>query len=281
MLEIGKLRLDLLRDGSFRLDGGAMFGVVPRPLWERKKPPDDRNRVNLALNCLLVRGPERTVLIDTGIGDKWNDKLRDIYAIDRSPGIEAELQRVGVAAEDIDLVVLSHLHFDHAGGNTRLRADGAYEPAFPRARYVVQKGHLLEEALVSSELRRASHLPENFVPIKELDRFDLVEGDCEVAPGISTVLTGGHQKFHQAVRIEGGGKTVLFPADLVPTAAHLPPPYIMAYDHFPLDTLAMKKRLLSLAAANDWILVLEHEDQNPVGCVVRDGKSYSWEPVAH
>lgn len=277
---LGNLTLDVLRDGRFRLDGGAMFGVVPKTLWEKKKQADPRNRIDLALNCLLVRGRGRTALVDTGIGEKWDAKHRDMYAIERAPGIERELAAAGVAAEEVDVVVNTHLHFDHAGGNTRRGADGGLTLAFPRARYVVQRGNLLEEALVPHELRRASYLPENFAPVRDADRFDLVEGDREVAPGISVVVTGGHQKWHQAVVVEDSGECAIFFGDLVPTAAHVTPTFIMAYDHYPLETLAKKKELLGRAADGRWLVVLEHEAETPVGRVLRDGEKFRWAPEA-
>jgi glyoxylase-like metal-dependent hydrolase (beta-lactamase superfamily II) len=275
---LGDLTLDLLRDGRFRLDGGAMFGVVPKPLWEKKAAPDPRNRIDLALRPLLVRGGGRTTLVDTGIGEKWDAKHRDMYAIERAPGIERELQAAGVAAEEVDLVVNTHLHFDHAGGNTVRAADGTLRLAFPRARYVVQRGNLLEEALAPNELRRASYLPENFAPVRDAGRFDLVEGDREVAPGISVVVTGGHQKWHQAVMIESRGERAIFFGDLVPTAAHVNPPFIMAYDHYPLETLAKKKDLLGRAADEGWLVLLEHEPETPAGRVFRDGERFRFEP---
>ena len=277
---LGHLDLAILRDGHFRLDGGAMFGVVPKPLWEKKSPPDARNRIDLGLNCLLVRGGGRTALVDTGIGDKWDAKHRDIYGIERAPGIEAGLRDLGLAADEVDLVVNTHLHFDHAGGNTVAAADGTLRLAFPRARYVVQRGNLLEEALAPNELRRASYLPENFAPVREADRFDLVEGDVEVAPGISVVVTGGHQKWHQAVIVESAGQRAIFLGDLVPTAAHVNPPFIMAYDHYPLETLAKKKELLGRAAEGGWLVVLEHERGVPAGRVHRDGERFRWEPIS-
>jgi glyoxylase-like metal-dependent hydrolase (beta-lactamase superfamily II) len=277
---LGDLRLDLLRDGRFRLDGGAMFGVVPKVLWEKKAAPDPKNRIELGLNCLLVRGGGRTALIDTGIGEKWDAKNREIYGIERVPGIQHELRGAGVAEDEVDLVVNTHLHFDHAGGNTVRRPDGTLEIAFPRARYVVQRGNLLEEAQRPNELRRASYLPENFAPIEAAARFDLVEGDVEVAPGLSVVVTGGHQKWHQAVLLESRGERAIFFGDLVPTAAHVNPPFIMAYDHYPLETLAVKKDLLGRAADGRWLVFLEHEARDPVGRVARDGERFRWEPCA-
>jgi glyoxylase-like metal-dependent hydrolase (beta-lactamase superfamily II) len=277
---VGRFECTVLRDGRFRLDGGAMFGVVPKPLWEKRAAPDARNRIDLGLNCLLVRGGGKTILVDTGIGDKWEKKHRDIYGIERGPGLEAELARAGVAKDEIDYVINTHLHFDHAGGNTVRDPDGALRLAFPRARYVVQRGNLMEEALAPNELRRASYLPENFLPVRDADRFDLVEGWGELMEGVTLEVTGGHQRWHQVVIVRDGKTRAIFFGDLVPTAAHVDPPYIMAYDHYPLKTLEKKKKLLGRAADEGWTVVLEHEPGVPVGKVFRDGERFRWEAMA-
>jgi glyoxylase-like metal-dependent hydrolase (beta-lactamase superfamily II) len=277
-LTLGEVRIDLIRDGTFRLDGGAMFGVVPRALWAPLKPPDDRNRIHLAANCLLVRGLEKTVLIESGIGDKWSEKHLDMFGIDPTPGVPAELERLGLSVKDIELCLLTHLHFDHAGGNTRKLEDGTLVPRLPNARFAVQRGNLEEEALVPHPLRRASYLAENIQPLIERDLFSLLEGDSEVMPGLSVRVTGGHQRHHQVVFLRAGGQTVLFTADLIPTAAHLQPTFIMAYDHYPLETLAVKQELLPRAAEEGWILVLGHETDAPVGRVEREGRRYRWVP---
>jgi glyoxylase-like metal-dependent hydrolase (beta-lactamase superfamily II) len=278
-IDLGGVTVDVLRDGTFRLDGGAMFGVVPRALWERRKPADERNRVRLGLNCLLVRGAGPVTLVDTGIGAAWDDKRRDIFGIDRTPGIEAELARCGVAAAEVELVVNTHLHFDHAGGNTVEQEGGAFRPAYPNARYAVQRGNLEDEARSPHELRRASYLPHTFEPIAEQGCWELLEGDAELASGLEVALTRGHALFHQSVIVRGRAETLFYPGDLIPTAAHLDPPWIMAYDHEPLRTLENKKRWLPRAADEGWICVLEHEAEEPVGRVVRDGKRYRWEPL--
>ena len=277
---IGDMELFLLRTGRFRLDGGAMFGVVPKPLWEKSARPDERNRISLGLNCVLARrAGHDDVVVDTGIGDKWDARGRDIYGIENEPGVVGALAAIGVEAGAVKHVLNTHLHFDHAGGNTVREADGRVRATFPAARYVVQRGNLFEEARSPIELRKASYLAENFEPIVEADRLDLVEGDRDVFEGISVIVTGGHQKWHQAVVFSSRGERALFPADIVPTAAHVNPPWIMAYDHYPLETLAMKKRLLAEAADGRWLVVLEHEPHAPVGRIARDGARFRWEPV--
>jgi glyoxylase-like metal-dependent hydrolase (beta-lactamase superfamily II) len=275
---VGDYELHLLRTGRFRLDGGSMFGIVPKPLWERQAPADARNRIGLAMNCLLVRGAGETVVIDAGAGDKYDAKAREMFALETEPAVWGACSAAGAAPDEIDRVILTHLHFDHAGGGTRRTADGTLAPTFPNARYVVQRGNLEEEALTQGA--RGTYYPENWEPLLAAERLDLLEGDTTLAPGISTIVTGGHQKYHQAVKIESRGERALFPCDLVPTAAHVNPPWIMAYDHYPLETLAAKRALLGAAADERWLLFLCHEVEAPVGRVARDGAKFRWEPVA-
>ncbi len=279
-LELGELRVSVLNDGFQRLDGGAMFGVVPKPLWERKIAPDDRNRIRLALRCLLVETPEGPLLVDTGIGAKeevLDPKFCDIYGVTREGGLLAELAALGVAPAAVRLVVNTHLHFDHCGGNTSLDASGAVVPTFPNARYVAVRGEW-EDALNATERSRASYRSHNFLPLERTGQLELVEPGTTIAPGIAYEHAPGHTRFHQCVRIAGGGEAALFCADLVPTAAHLPYPYIMAYDLYPLDTLATKKRLLTRAAREGWRLILEHEPGCPVGRVrVDDRGALHWQ----
>jgi glyoxylase-like metal-dependent hydrolase (beta-lactamase superfamily II) len=278
VLELGDLRITVLNDGFQRLDGGAMFGVVPKPLWERRMPADERNRIRLALHCLLVEGPGGPLLVDTGIGPKERDRdprFWDIYGVERDGGLAAELDRRGLSPGDVRVVLSTHLHFDHAGGNTVLDAGGEVVPAFPNARYVAVRGEW-EDALRPTERSRASYRPDDFVPLERAGVVDLVEPGAAIVPGVTLEPAPGHTRFHQCVRLEGGGATALFCADLVPTAAHVPYPYIMAYDLYPLETLATKRRLLSRAAREDWTLVLEHEPGEPVGTVEEDARGVRW-----
>lgn len=281
-LELGELRVSLLNDGFQRLDGGAMFGVVPKPLWERRIPADERNRIRLALRCLLLQTPQGAALVDTGIGSKEavrDPKFCEIYGVEREGGLVAELATLGVGPGDIRWVINTHLHFDHCGGDTSLDAEGRVAPTFPNARYVVARGEW-EDALHPNERNRASYRPDNFRPLEHAARLDLVEPDSEVLPGVRFVHAPGHTRFHQCVRIEGGGEVALFCADLVPTAAHLPYPYIMAYDLYPLETLATKRRLLAAAAKEGWWLFLEHEPGPALGRVRENpGGGLKWEPL--
>jgi len=259
-LVLGDVRVDSISDGWFRLDGGAMFGVVPKPLWSRVAPPDERNRILLALRVLLIRTRSEVVLVDTGIGDHWSAKEREIYAIDAQPGLLAALAERGVRPEDVTHVINTHLHFDHAGGNTRETAEGVVA-AFPHATYVVQ-----EEELAWAHrptLRdRASYLERHFVPVEAAGRWAPVRGDASILPAVRVVRLPGHTPHLQGVLIEAAGETVFFPSDLVPTAAHLPFPWVMAYDLLPLETLATKTRYLTEAAQRDWVVAFQHDPVN-------------------
>jgi len=249
-----------------------MFGVVPRVLWERVSQPDERNRIELALNCLLVRDGKRTILVETGIGEKWEEKEREIYAIRTEGGLPLALERFGVRPESVDLVVLTHLHFDHAGGATVLSPGGQPVPAFPNAAYVVQRTEW-DVASNPNERTRASYLRENYEPLLRTGQLRLVDGEVEIAPGVSVLPLPGHTPGLQGVLIRGGGRTALYPSDLIPTVAHLPYPYIMGFDLLPLTTLETKKRILPQAVAEGWIVLLVHEPRTPVGVLVeREGR---------
>lgn len=265
MIELGEVRVHLLSDGVFALDGGAMFGVVPRVLWERHDPPDERNRVSLGLNVPLIEAGGKRILVDTGIGDKWNAKQQRIYRLERSVTLLDGLARLGLDPEDIDVVVNSHLHFDHAGGNTRL-VDGRPVPTFPRARYLVQKGEW-EDATHSHERNRASYGETSFVPVAEHGQLELVEGEVEVAPGVHVAPVGGHTAHHQMIRVEGGGRTLVVPTDILPTVSHLPLAHIMSYDLYPVGTLEAKRGLLRQVAEESWQVVFYHDPRTPVGGV--------------
>jgi len=275
-LRMGVLKVHALEAGIQWLDGGAMFGVVPRPLWERKIPPDERHRIPLALRCLLVEAPGALVLVDSGIGNKEGDRFRDIYGVDNAGAptrLEDAIRSVGFDPADVDLVVSTHLHFDHAGGNTLLDEKGGVTPAFPNARYVIQKGELAF-AQSPNERVRASYMSKNFLPLLEAGLVDVVDGPAEVTDGVSLLPTPGHTPFHQSVVLDGGGTKAVFLADLCPTAAHLPLPWIMGYDVEPLVTLETKKALWERAREEDWTLIFQHDVRVPWGkMALEDGRA--------
>lgn len=264
---LGRFRLHALEAGLQRLDGGAMFGVVPKPLWERRIPADERNRIPLALRCLLVETPDALVLIDNGVGNKESDKFLGIYGIENAGSptrLEDAIREVGFSPEDVDIVIDTHLHFDHAGGNTFRDGEGNVRLSFPRARYVVQRGEW-EYAHWNNERTRASYLPDNFDPVEREGRWDFVEGEQEILPGITVVPTPGHTPYHQSVVLTSEGETACFLADVIPTSAHLPLPWIMGYDVEPLVTLESKRRILDRARREEWLLIFEHDPTVPWG----------------
>ena len=257
--QLGDLELVSLFDGYIRLDGGAMFGVIPKPLWEKKAPPDDRNRISLAMRPLLVRG-NRTMLIDAGLGDKDDEKFQDIYGVERSRNLDHTLAEAGLGPEDIDIVLASHLHFDHCGGFTYRDRSGKVRPKFPRAQYIVRRGEW-EDATHPHERNRASYIPDNFVPLADAGVLQLVDDDQTIMPGVRVKRTGGHCMHHQMIYIESGGKTAIFAADLVPMTAHLGTPWIMGYDLYPMDTLAAKKAFFTDVAEKQALVFFEHDPE--------------------
>ncbi len=277
-MRLGDLEFHLLNDGTFRLDGGAMFGVIPRPMWEKKSAPDDRNRVRLAMNSLLIRSGGKWILVETGAGDKWDAKLKDIYAFEGTPRLLDRLVADGVGPDKIDIVVNTHLHFDHCGWNTRV-VNGKATPTFPNARYVVQRGEL-DHAKRPTERDRASYIGDNFLPVEAAQQWWLLEGDREIAPGVELIRVPGHTRDMQCVRLSGGGKTAFFFADLVPTTAHLPFPWIMGFDLYPLTTLENKKKWVPEVAREGWLALFGHDPQVPAAYLrERDGR-FEPEPVA-
>jgi glyoxylase-like metal-dependent hydrolase (beta-lactamase superfamily II) len=281
---IGAWTVHAIQAGGEQLDGGAMFGVVPKPLWERRIPADARNRIPLGMRCLLIEHDTGLVLIDNGAGNKENEKFHDIYGVENAgaggrTALEDGIRAAGHRPEDVQLVINTHLHFDHGGGNTYRDADGRVRLAFPNARYVVQAGEY-HYATHTNERTAASYFPHNFVPVYEAGRFDLVDGEREIVSGIRVLPTPGHVPFHQSVLLESRGELACFLGDLVPTSAHLPLPWIMGYDVEPLVTLETKRRVLRRAAEEEWLVIFEHDATHAWGHVVHDGKSYALDGAA-
>jgi glyoxylase-like metal-dependent hydrolase (beta-lactamase superfamily II) len=281
-MRFGDLTLTLVNGGNFRLDGGAMHGVVPKTIWSRLVSCDADNRVEYATNCLLVEGGGQRTLIETGNGDKFPAKERDIYGIDHDLSVEKNLHALGVAPESIDVVVMTHLHFDHSGGTTKRTAQGNVEPVFKRARHVIQRGEY-EDANHPHERNRASYLAENFAPLAEAGLLQLVDGATAIAPGVSVLPTPGHTAHHQSVLIDDGqGHKALFLGDVVPTALHVRLPFIMAYDLDVVGTLESKRSLLDRAVNERWLMIFGHDKDTRAGYLGRDGKGQIvvTEPVA-
>jgi methylmalonyl-CoA epimerase len=275
---LGDIELVSVCDGFYRLDGGSMFGVVPKPLWEKKAPADTRNRITLAMRPLIIRGM-RTMIVDAGLGDKESEKFRDSYGVDRARHLDHTLAEAGLSPEDIDIVLASHLHFDHAGGFTMRGSDGRLRPRFPRAQYVVRRGEW-EDATHPHVRNRASYLLDNYVPLADAGVLQLVNDDQTIMPGVKVRRTGGHTMHHQMIAIESGGKTAAFVADLMPTTAHAPDAWIMGFDLYPMDTLAAKVSFVREAVERNTLVFFEHDPVVPAGYIREiDGKR-SIEPAS-
>jgi glyoxylase-like metal-dependent hydrolase (beta-lactamase superfamily II) len=272
-MQLGDYRVEIVPDTEFRLDGGAMFGVVPRNLWSVVCPPDEQNRIRMNLNCLFIEAGKERILIETGIGDKWSEKHAAMYGIARRQSFAASLQTVTESGpEEITIVANTHLHFDHAGGNTKLDEQGKVVPTFPNARYFVSRAEY-EHAEAPTERDRASYLPENWRPLQESRQLELKEAEYEVVPGLRMETHAGHNRSMQCWRLDRGGQTLFGFADLVPMRAHVPFPWIMGYDLFPVETLEAKKKLLPQAAREGWLCLFYHDPDAPLCWIVEeDGK---------
>ena len=269
----------IVSGGRFKLDGGSVFGIVPKPLWEKIRPADEHNRVDMNTNCLLVRTGSSHILIDTGYGNKMAEKNRCIYGMSGTTIVDS-LAAIGVKAADIDLVILSHLHFDHAGGATVSDLEGHLYPAFPEAKYVVQKGEW-EDAANGYATMTSSYLEENYAPLIDQNMLTLLDGDVEVWDRIRVQITGGHTRHHQMVLIESDEATVVYAGDILPMTTHLRAAYNMAYDLFPYDSMIQKSRVLEQAASEGWIIIWDHDPNVPAGRVYHGGGGrYRFEAVS-
>jgi glyoxylase-like metal-dependent hydrolase (beta-lactamase superfamily II) len=256
-VRIGRFDVRIFSDGIFRLDGGAMFGIVPKVLWEKQKPADDRNRVAMDMNCLLIRDADHVILVETGAGPKLNARQKEIYGIDGPPRLLDELRSLGVRPDEVTLVVNTHLHFDHSGGNTYLDGERIV-PTFPRASYVFQRVEW-EDALNANERTRGSYIADDYAPLEAAGRLELVDESVEIVNGIRLDRIQGHTRGTQTVRVSDRGETLFFSSDFMPDRHHLPLPWIPAFDLFPLDTLAAKKVILPRAVEERWIVAFTHD----------------------
>jgi glyoxylase-like metal-dependent hydrolase (beta-lactamase superfamily II) len=272
-MKIGPYTLHAVETGRFGLDGGAMFGVVPRPLWEKVAPPDGRNRIDMASRSLLLQGNGRNILVDVGNGAKWDRKLSDIYRIDTSEyDILRSLEALGLSPGDITDVILTHLHFDHAGGAT-VRQGGVLRPTFPRALYYVQREHW-EKALQPTERDRASFFPDDYLPLQEAGVLRFLEGEGTIFPGIDLVLFHGHTSALQCPLIHDEKTTLLYCADLIPMTPHVALPWIMGYDLRPLVTLEEKRKILPRAMEERWVLFFQHDPRTAAATIALGEKGY-------
>lgn len=260
-VRVGRYDVYLLPEGSFRMDGGAVFGFIPRPQWEQKLPPDAQNRVALGLNQLLIKGADTVVLCDTGLGTKLTPRQREVYGLSAPAPWAERLAPLGLAPTDITHVVFTHLHFDHAGGATVLTDDGReIRPAFPQADHYVQAGEW-EDACLPPEGETFAYQFQHFLPLYETGRLHRLRGNRSLLPGIQLHITGGHTRFHQELRISDEGRTVIFPGDVCPTPYHLELTWRTSYDRFPLETIAARRRLLAKGFQPEVLIAFSHDPQ--------------------
>ncbi|MBI5476035.1 MAG: MBL fold metallo-hydrolase [Ignavibacteriales bacterium] len=272
-MKIGSYDVHAIETGTFWLDGGAMFGIIPKVLWEKTNKSDERNRVKLAARCLLLIGNGKIILMDTGNGEKITEKFIDLYSYESDSGnLYDSLAKYGVKPDEITDVILSHLHFDHAGGST-IRENGKIIPAFPKANYHIQKVQW-DNALHPTERDRASYSANDYMALDEFKMLSLIEGEKELFPGIHIMISNGHTPGLQMLKITDGGKTIFYAADLMPFTSHIPLPYIMGFDLQPLITLNDKKRCLNLAVEENWIIFFEHDPEIIAGTVKRTEKGF-------
>lgn len=255
-MKIGKYEIFSIKSGMFKLDGGAMFGVVPKVLWNKTNPADDLNRINLATRSLLLISEKRKILVDTGIGNKFDEKFKNIYAVENLT-IDEVIKQKGINPDTITDVVITHLHFDHAGGSTKISGDEVI-PTFRNAKYHIQKGHY-EWALNPSEKDRASFLKDDFLPLQDFNQLVLTEGEFKLDDEIEIIVSNGHTPFQQHLKISDGKQTLFYCGDMIPTSSHIPYPYVMSYDLYPLTTIEEKKKILPQAYEENWILFFEHD----------------------
>ncbi len=271
-MKIGKYTLHVLNSGYFGLDGGAMFGIIPKPLWQKTNPPDEANRIKLATRNLLLVDGERKILIDTGNGNKWDEKSKSIYGFDFATSLEGSLKELNLTPSDITDVILTHLHFDHTGGSTKIK-NGKIVPSFPNAKYYVQRKNY-EWAINPSERDRGSYLKNNFEPLMNEGVLTLIDGEEKFDDEIEFVIVNGHTYAQQLIKISDSSYTILYCADLFPTTSHIPLPYVMSYDLQPLVTVEEKKKILNKAIEENWKLFFEHDPETVLASVIKDERGF-------
>ncbi|MGB3093017.1 MAG: MBL fold metallo-hydrolase [Candidatus Zixiibacteriota bacterium] len=263
-MKLGKFEIFSIVENSFKIDGGAMFGVVPRIIWQKVYPPDENNMVRLDINLLLIKADGENILLDAGIGDALSDRQKKMFGVERASALEKALSERQLAPEDINLVLLTHLHADHAGGVIKLDAGGKKVPRFPSARHVVQVKEW-EEAMHPDERTSATYFTSNLRILEEEKLLELIDGEDEAATGIKLINTGGHTPGHQAVLIEDGESKILWAGDIIPSTHHLRIPYVASVDLFPRETMEQKKRFLRMCSEDGWILAFDHDLKVKIG----------------
>jgi len=270
-VRVGRFQVEIFSDGIFRLDGGAMFGIVPKALWEKEKPADDRNRVAMDMNCLLIRdGAGNVVVVETGAGPKLSERSKENFGIDGPPRLLDELARRGVRPDEVTLVVNTHLHFDHAGGNTYRDGDKIVA-TFPRASYVFQRLEWVD-ASAPNERTRGSYFSDDYTPLEATGKLELIDESVEILPGIRLDRVPGHTRGTQTVRVSDAGATMFFSSDFMPDRHHLRLPWIPAFDLYPLETLAAKKVILPRAVSEKWLVAFTHDLPRFGRIAEKDGK---------
>ena len=271
-MKIGKYTLHIINSGYFGLDGGAMFGIIPKPLWQKTNPPDEANRIKLATRNLLLTDGKRKILIDTGNGNKWDEKSKNIYGFDFTNSLEGSLNNLNLTPSDITDVILTHLHFDHTGGSTKIENDKLI-PAFPNAKYYVQKENY-EWAMNPSERDKGSYLKDSFEPLMKEGVLNFIEDQEKFDDEIEFVIINGHTFAQQLIKISDSSNTILYCADLFPTTSHIPLPYVMGYDLQPLVTVEEKKKVLAKAIEESWKIFFEHDPETALASVEKNEKGF-------
>jgi glyoxylase-like metal-dependent hydrolase (beta-lactamase superfamily II) len=275
-MKIGNYQLHTIETGKMLLDGGAMFGVVPKIIWEKTNPADEKNRIDIALRTLLIIGEGKKILVDCGIGEKFSEKHQAMYGIDHSMfKLESSLNKYGISTGDITDLILTHLHFDHAGGATYLdKTSNQVKMVFPNARHYIQKTNL-EHALEPNEKDRASYLKQDFEILQKSNKLVIISGEQELFPGIHLLISNGHTIGQQLIKITDGNNTLLYCGDLIPTSSHIPVPFVMSYDLQPLLSMQEKKEILYTAAIENWTLFYEHDPYMEASTVKQTEKGFA------
>jgi len=271
-MKIGKYTLHIINSGYFALDGGAMFGIIPKPLWQKTNPPDEVNRIKLATRNLLLTNGSRKILIDTGMGNKWDEKSKNIYAVDQANSLEGSLNELSLKPGDVTDVILTHLHFDHTGGSTKFE-NGKPVPTFPNAKYYVQKKNY-DWAINPSDRDKGSYLKDNFQPLMDEGVLEFIDGEEKFDDEIEFVIINGHTFAQQLIKISDSSNTILYCGDLFPTTSHIPLPYVMGYDLQPLITVEEKKKILTKAIDENWKIFFEHDPETALATVKKDEKGF-------